>query len=43
MPSSGSRGPSATSRLRVTADSLVRAYRKETDRQKLMIKKASLA
>jgi ParB family chromosome partitioning protein len=38
---SGSRGPSA--RLRVTADSLVRAYRKETDRQKLMIKKASLA
>lgn len=40
---SGSRGSSATSRLRVTADSLVRAYRKETDRQKLMIKKASLA
>lgn len=40
---SGSRGPSATMRLRVTADSLVRAYRKETDRQKLMIKKASLA
>lgn len=39
---SGSRGPSANGR-RVTADSLVRAYRKETDRQKLMIKKASLA
>jgi ParB family chromosome partitioning protein len=37
---SGSRGPSA--RIRVTADSLVRAYRKETDRQKLMIKKAAL-
>jgi ParB family transcriptional regulator, chromosome partitioning protein len=37
---SGSRGPSA--RPRVSADSLVRAYRKETDRQKLMIKKATL-
>jgi ParB family chromosome partitioning protein len=27
----------------VTADSLVRAYRKETDRQKLLVKKAGLA
>lgn len=40
---SGARGPGAAARLRVTADSLVRAYRKETDRQKLMIKKATLA
>lgn len=30
-------------RVRVTADSLVRAYRKETDRQKLLVKKAALA
>lgn len=37
---SGSRGPSQ--RPRVTADALVRAYRKETDRQKLMVKKAAL-
>jgi ParB family chromosome partitioning protein len=38
---SGSRGGSM--RVRVTADSLVRAYRKETDRQKLLVKKAALA
>jgi len=37
---SGSRGPGRT---RVTADALVRAYRKETDRQKLLIRKAALA
>lgn len=30
-------------RSRVTADALVRAYRKETDRQKLLVKKAALA
>jgi Predicted transcriptional regulators len=36
---SGSRAP----RVRVSADALVRAYRKETDRQKLLVKKASLA
>ena len=29
-------------RVRVTADVLVRAYRKETDRQKLLVKKAAL-
>lgn len=39
---SGSRG-GRQGRVRVTADSLVRAYRKETDRQKLLIKKAALA
>lgn len=39
---SGARGPGA-GRVRVTADALVRAYRKETDRQKLLIKKAALA
>lgn len=38
---SGSRGGGP--RVRVTADSLVRAYRKETDRQKLLVKKAALA
>jgi ParB family chromosome partitioning protein len=38
---SGSRGGGL--RVRVTADSLVRAYRKETDRQKLLVKKAALA
>jgi ParB family chromosome partitioning protein len=27
----------------VTADALIRAYRKETERQKLLVKKASLA
>jgi ParB family chromosome partitioning protein len=37
---SGARGYS--SRTRVTADALVRAYRKETDRQKLLVKKAAL-
>lgn len=31
-----------SARVRVTADILVRAYRKETDRQKLLIKKAAL-
>ena len=30
-------------RIRVNAEALVRAYRKETDRQKLLVKKASLA
>ncbi len=39
---SGARGP-AHGRVRVTADALVRAYRKETDRQKLLVKKAALA
>jgi ParB family chromosome partitioning protein len=38
---SGSRG-GGSARVRVTADSLVRAYRKETDRQKLLVKKAAL-
>jgi len=33
----------ARSKKRVTADSLVRAYRKETDRQKLLVKKASVS
>jgi ParB family chromosome partitioning protein len=37
---SGARGGP---RNRVSADALVRAYRKETDRQKLLVKKASLA
>ena len=37
---SGSRGGG---RIRVSAEALVRAYRKETDRQKLLVKKASLA
>ena len=37
---SGSRGGD---RVRVSAEALVRAYRKETDRQKLLVKKASLA
>jgi ParB family chromosome partitioning protein len=37
---SGARGGP---RVRVSAEALVRAYRKETDRQKLLIKKASLA
>jgi ParB family chromosome partitioning protein len=36
-------GSSDRARVRVTADSLVRAYRKETDRQKLLVKKAALA
>lgn len=36
--------PGATSpRKRVTADGLIRAYRKETDRQKLLIRKATVA
>lgn len=34
---------SRAARVRVSADALVRAYRKETDRQKLLVKKASLA
>ena len=38
---SGARGGGL--RNRVSADALVRAYRKETDRQKLLVKKASLA
>ena len=38
---SGARG--SGSRTRVTADFLVRAYRKETDRQRLLVKKATLA
>jgi ParB family chromosome partitioning protein len=37
----GTRSPK--SKKRVTADSLVRAYRKETERQKLLIKKASVS
>ena len=37
---SGARGGG---RIRVSAEALVRAYRKETDRQKLLVKKASLA
>jgi ParB family transcriptional regulator, chromosome partitioning protein len=37
-PREGGGGP----RVRVTADALVRAYRKETDRQKLLVKKAAL-
>lgn len=39
MPSGG--GPERP-RKQVTADALVRAYRKETERQKLVVKKASL-
>ena len=34
---------SSKSKKRVTADSLVRAYRKETDRQKLLVKRASVS
>lgn len=34
---------SRAARVRVSAEALVRAYRKETDRQKLLVKKASLA
>ena len=30
-------------RRRVTADALVRAYRKETERQRILVKKASIA
>ncbi len=37
----GGRRP--TARKRVTADSLVRAYRRETDRQKLMVKRATMS
>ena len=37
----GTRSPKA--KKRVTADSLVRAYRKETDRQKLLVKRASVS
>jgi ParB family chromosome partitioning protein len=37
----GTHSPQA--KKRVTADSLVRAYRKETDRQKLLIKRASVS
>jgi len=37
----GTRSPK--SKKRVTADSLVRAYRKETDRQKLLVKRASVS
>jgi ParB family chromosome partitioning protein len=40
----GGRGsPGRRDRSRVTADLLVRAYRKETDRQKVLVKKATLA
>ncbi len=38
---SGTRGPRPS--RPVTADALVRAYRRETDRQKLLVKKAALA
>ena len=38
----GPRSPRAK-KTRVTADSLVRAYRKETDRQKLLVKRASVS
>ena len=37
------RGTRPLVRKRVTADSLVRAYRKETDRQKLMVKRATMS
>lgn len=37
------KGPDAVKRKKVTADALVRAYRRETDRQKQLIRKASLA
>ena len=30
-------------RKRVTADAMIRAYRKETDRQKLLVKKAAMS
>ena len=39
--SHGTRSPKP--KKRVTADSLVRAYRKETDRQKLLVKRASVS
>ncbi|QYC11493.1 plasmid partitioning protein RepB C-terminal domain-containing protein [Brevundimonas nasdae] len=39
---SGAREGGGGPRTRVTADVLVRAYRKETDRQKLLVKKAAL-
>jgi ParB family transcriptional regulator, chromosome partitioning protein len=38
---SGSQGQRST--RRVTADTLVRAYRKETERQRILVKKASIA
>jgi ParB family chromosome partitioning protein len=37
------RGTRPPVRKRVTADSLVRAYRRETDRQKLMVKRATMS
>lgn len=39
----GKGGGSQKSTRRVTADSLVRAYRKETERQKLLVKKAAIS
>ncbi len=39
----GALGPRTRNKRVVTADALIRAYRKETDRQKLLVKKASLA
>jgi ParB family chromosome partitioning protein len=33
---------SAKARKRVTADALIRAYRKETERQRLLVKKATI-
>jgi len=38
-----SHGTRPKPKKRVTADSLVRAYRKETDRQKLLVKRASMS
>ena len=39
----GRNGMAGRSRSRTTADSLVRAYQRETDRQKALVKKATLA
>ena len=41
--SRGGHGPQQHVRKRVTADAMIRAYRKETDRQKLLVKKAAMS
>jgi ParB family transcriptional regulator, chromosome partitioning protein len=39
----GGRGPGSRTRSRATADLLVRAFKKETERQKALVRKAALA
>jgi ParB family chromosome partitioning protein len=41
--SRGGHGPQRSTKKRVTADAMIRAYRKETDRQKLLVKKAAMS